>query len=68
MTVSTAASDQALPASVGLLTARTGGRGRTEGTYLTIQEVAELARCEHRSVRRAINSGHLRAFRPTRKR
>ncbi|MBV8943126.1 MAG: helix-turn-helix domain-containing protein [Solirubrobacterales bacterium] len=35
--------------------------------YLTVEEVAELARCEHRSVRRAINSGRLRAFRPTRK-
>ena len=35
--------------------------------YLTIEEVAELARCEHRSVRRAINAGRLRAFRPTRK-
>jgi excisionase family DNA binding protein len=35
--------------------------------YLTVQEVAELARCEHRSVRRAINAGRLRAFRPTRK-
>jgi excisionase family DNA binding protein len=34
---------------------------------LTVQEVAELARCEHRSVRRAINAGRLRAFRPTRK-
>jgi hypothetical protein len=31
-----------------------------------MQAVAELARCEHRSVRRAIN-GRLRAFRPTRK-
>lgn len=29
--------------------------------YLTVQEVAELARCEHRTVRRAINSGELRA-------
>jgi len=29
--------------------------------YLTIQEVAELARCEHRTVRRAIRSGELRA-------
>jgi excisionase family DNA binding protein len=27
--------------------------------YLTIQEVAELARCEHRTVRRAIRSGEL---------
>jgi excisionase family DNA binding protein len=29
--------------------------------YLTIQEVAELARCEHRTVRRAIKSGDLKA-------
>jgi excisionase family DNA binding protein len=29
--------------------------------YLTVQEVAELARCEHRTVRRAIRSGELRA-------
>jgi excisionase family DNA binding protein len=27
--------------------------------YLTIQEVAELARCEHRTVRRAIRNGEL---------
>lgn len=31
--------------------------------YLTVQEVAELARCEHKSVRRAINDGRLTAFR-----
>lgn len=29
--------------------------------YLTVQEVAELARCEHRTVRRAIRDGELRA-------
>jgi excisionase family DNA binding protein len=29
--------------------------------YLTVQEVAELARCEHRTVRRAIQSGALKA-------
>jgi excisionase family DNA binding protein len=29
--------------------------------YLTVQEVAELARCEHRTVRRAIREGELRA-------
>jgi excisionase family DNA binding protein len=29
--------------------------------YLTIQEVAQLARCEHRTVRRAIRSGELNA-------
>ena len=33
----------------------------------TVDEVAQLARCEHRSVRRAIRSGRLRAFRSTRK-
>lgn len=29
--------------------------------YLTVQEVAEMARCEHRTVRRAIRSGELKA-------
>jgi excisionase family DNA binding protein len=29
--------------------------------YLTVQEVAELARCEHRTVRRAIRDGQLKA-------
>ncbi len=29
--------------------------------YLTVQEVAELARCEHRTVRRAIQAGKLKA-------
>lgn len=29
--------------------------------YLTVQEVAELARCEHRTVRRAIRNGQLKA-------
>jgi excisionase family DNA binding protein len=33
--------------------------------YLTVREVAELARCEHKSVRRAIAAGRLRAFQPT---
>lgn len=32
--------------------------------YLTVQEVADLARCEHKAVRRAIADGRLRAFRP----
>lgn len=35
--------------------------------YLTVQEVAELARCEHKAVRRAIASGQLEAFRPAHK-
>ena len=29
--------------------------------YLTVQEVAELTRCEHRTVRRAIREGELQA-------
>jgi len=32
--------------------------------YLTVREVALLARCEHKSVRRAISTGALAAFRP----
>lgn len=35
--------------------------------YLTVKEVAELARCEHKAVRRAINAGLLQAFRPANK-
>ena len=35
--------------------------------YLTVQEVADLARCEHKTVRRAIRAGTLRACGPTRK-
>lgn len=35
--------------------------------YLTVREVATLARCEHKSVRRAIAAGRLRAFQPTNK-
>jgi excisionase family DNA binding protein len=31
------------------------------GAILTVQEVAERMRCEHRSVRRAIRSGELEA-------
>jgi excisionase family DNA binding protein len=31
------------------------------GAILTIQEVAERMRCEHRTVRRAIRSGELEA-------
>ena len=33
-------------------------------SYLTVHEVAVLARCEHKRVRRAIASGQLVAFRP----
>ena len=32
--------------------------------YLTVQEVAQLARCEHKTVRRAIHSGALTAYKP----
>lgn len=32
--------------------------------YLTVREVAAMARCEHKSVRRAIAAGRLRAFQP----
>jgi len=35
--------------------------------YLTVQEVAEPARCEHKAVRRAIRQGALRAFRPAKR-
>jgi excisionase family DNA binding protein len=55
----------------------TSGRRRTERgrgetvravtVYMTVEEVAQLARCEHRSVRRAIQSGRLQAFRPARR-
>lgn len=34
-----------------------------EGRYLTVCEVADLARCEHKAVRKAIASGGLVAFR-----
>lgn len=44
---------------------RTGEK--TWGAYLTVSEVADLARCEHKSVRRAIASGLLIAFRPAHK-
>lgn len=35
--------------------------------YLTVREVATMARCEHKSVRHAIATGRLRAFQPTNK-
>jgi excisionase family DNA binding protein len=35
--------------------------------YLTVREVAAMARCEHKSVRRAISTGRLEAFRPANK-
>ncbi|HEY2657874.1 MAG TPA: helix-turn-helix domain-containing protein [Solirubrobacteraceae bacterium] len=35
--------------------------------YLTVDEVAELARCEHKRVRRAIAAGELEAFKPGRR-
>ena len=33
-------------------------------SYLTVREVAALARCEHKAVRRAIANGELVAFQP----
>ena len=42
-------------------------RERPLGGYLTVPEVADLARCEHKAVRRAIASGLLVAFRPAHK-
>jgi excisionase family DNA binding protein len=36
-------------------------------TYLTVREVAAIARCEHKAVRRAIAAGRLRAFQPANK-
>jgi excisionase family DNA binding protein len=35
--------------------------------YLTVREVAAMARCEHKAVRRAITRGQLQAFRPANK-
>jgi excisionase family DNA binding protein len=32
--------------------------------YLMVEEVADLARCHHNTVRRAIDRGRLTAFRP----
>jgi hypothetical protein len=48
---------------------RDGAAGRVKQEaagpdYLTVLEVATLARCEHKRVRRAIASGQLVAFRP----
>lgn len=39
----------------------------TDSPYLTVREVAELARCEHKAVRRAIQDGRLSAFQPAHK-
>ncbi len=36
------------------------------GAYLTVREVAQLARCEHKAVRRAIAAGRLPAIQPVR--
>jgi hypothetical protein len=35
--------------------------------YLTVPEVAQLARCEHKAVRKAVHDGLLPAFNPERK-
>jgi excisionase family DNA binding protein len=32
--------------------------------YLTVEEVAQLARCEHKTIRRAIHNGLLTAYKP----
>lgn len=40
---------------------------RETPAYLTVREVAALARCEHKAVRRAIAAGHLIAFQPAKK-
>lgn len=37
----------------------------SETTYLTPEEAAQLAHCSTKTIRRAIASGRLRAFRPT---
>lgn len=37
------------------------------GGYLTVPEVADLARCEHKAVRRAIATGQMVAFQPAQK-
>ena len=44
-----------------------GGNDESLISETLIQEVAELARCEHKAVRRAIRDGALRAFRPTKR-
>jgi excisionase family DNA binding protein len=41
----------------------TAARPSNNEPYLTVREVADLARCEHKAVRRAISSGQLLAFR-----
>lgn len=40
---------------------------RETPAYLTVREVAALARCEHKAVRRAIAAGRLIAFQPAKK-
>lgn len=49
--------------------ARTGAGvpGDPAPQYLTVDEVARLAGCEHKAVRRAIHLGHLVAFQPANK-
>lgn len=50
-----------------LVQARDRLREQALGGYLTVSEVADLARCEHKAVRRAIAMGLLVAFRPAQK-
>lgn len=38
-------------------------RAQTPAPYLTVEEVAALARCEHKAIRHAVHSGALPAFR-----
>lgn len=38
-------------------------RAQTPAPYLTVEEVAALARCEHKAIRNAIHSDALPAFR-----
>lgn len=40
---------------------------RETPAYLTVREVAALARCEHKAVRRAIAAGRLPAFQPAKR-
>jgi excisionase family DNA binding protein len=39
-------------------------RGEASAPYLTLPEACELARCEHKALRRAVRSGVLAAFSP----
>ncbi|HEY3945077.1 MAG TPA: hypothetical protein VGL78_07625 [Solirubrobacteraceae bacterium] len=68
MTASTAASDQALPASEGLLTARAGVGAKRKASstrdMLSPREIAERVGLSYHAVLRAIHRGDLRASEP----